>query len=255
MPFLSALPTVDPQSVVDGAKLWSGPGYIDGLQMQWVSATAVTVSSGRAYIPSLGYYLDAPNAIALTGLALTASTFYHLYLYNNAGTPAIECVTTAPAAPYSGTARAKTGDTSRRYVGSVKTDSSGNIFNFTMNGLCVSYYADVGEGVAPFRLLQAGVATTNTTVSALALVPITSKLMLLRAFNFDTGAPARFLNSESGLSVPACLLSISADVGGVATNAFVDFPLDSSQAFEYFMNGTPSGAGCYADCLGYTYQR
>ena len=127
MPFLSALPTVDPQSVVDGAKLWSGPGYIDGLQMQWVSATAVTVSSGRAYIPSLGYYLDAPNAIALTGLVLTASTWHHLYLYDNAGTPAVECVTTAPAAPYSGTARAKTGDTSRRYIGSVLTDASAAI--------------------------------------------------------------------------------------------------------------------------------
>jgi hypothetical protein len=97
-------------------------GYIDGLQMQWVSGTAVTVSSGTAYIPSLGNVLVANAAMALTGLSLTASTWYHLYLYSNAGTPAVECVTTAPVLYY-GTAYQKTGDNSRRYVGSVLADS------------------------------------------------------------------------------------------------------------------------------------
>ena len=95
--------------------------------MQWVSATAITVTSGSAFVPSLNKCLPVPNAIALTGLVLAASTFYHVYLYSNAGVPAIEVVTTAPASPYNGTARAKTGDTSRRYVGSVLTDASGNI--------------------------------------------------------------------------------------------------------------------------------
>jgi hypothetical protein len=107
-----------------------GRGYIDGLQMQWVSGTALTVSSGAAYIEGSAAVLNAPSAIPKTSLSLTASTWYHVYLYDNAGTPAVELVTTAPAAAYNGTARSKTGDTSRRYLGSVKTDSSGSIFNF-----------------------------------------------------------------------------------------------------------------------------
>jgi len=244
MPFLSSLPTVDPQSVVDGAKLWSGPGYIDGLQMQWVSATAVTVSSGRAYIPSLDYYLDAPNAIALTGLVLTASTFYHLYLYNNAGTPAIECVTTAPAAPYSGTARAKTGDTSRRYIGSVLTDGSGNVINF----LQVAQHVQLR--VAP-RVLSAGTATTTTTVSLSAVVPPTCRIAQVRLMNTATAGSIRTKTSDDGLVAPSGLVTISP-----AKDAFLDHPLDPSQALEYLYYDTaPTGGSAYIDVYGYIYER
>lgn len=109
------------------------PGYIDGLKMVWVSGTALTVTTGSAYIPSLGKVLRATSDIAKTGLSLTASTWYHAYLFSNAGTPDIELSTTAPAAPYNGTARTKTGDTSRRYVGSVLTDSSSNLYYIVPN--------------------------------------------------------------------------------------------------------------------------
>src|SRR6185437_13128559 len=107
-------------------------GYIDGLQMQWVSGTSITVTSGNAYIPSLANVLAAPNAMTLSGLSLTASTWYHVYLYSNSGTPAIECVTTVPVL-YNGTAYQKTGDNSRRYVGSVRTNASASIQPFQMD--------------------------------------------------------------------------------------------------------------------------
>lgn len=148
-------------------------GYIDGLQMQWVSATAVTVSSGTAYIPGLGTYLQSNAAIALSGLALSASTWYHLYLYSNAGTPAVECVTTAPVLYY-GNAYQKTGDNTRRYIGSVLTDASGNIYQFqtTPVGCTLELIWNVNPVTFPFRVLSGGVSTVPVTVGASALVPV-----------------------------------------------------------------------------------
>ena len=251
MPFLSSLPTVDPQSVVDGAKLWSGPGYIDGLQMQWVSATAVTVSSGRAYIPSLGYYLDAPNAIALTGLVLAASTFYHLYLYNNAGTPAIECVTTAPAAPYSGTARAKTGDTSRRYVGSIVTDGSSNIVMFDHSPYLgsVDYIMNINN--APLHPVHFGAATTATVISLSGAVPATSRRVNMYVENSDTGSAIVFISSPPLDPITDVLTFIRPGRGLSST-----YLLDINQNFNYSYNGAPAaGTGFDAWVLGYFYER
>ncbi|WP_414609303.1 hypothetical protein, partial [Stenotrophomonas pavanii] len=90
-------------------------GYIDGLKMEWVSGTQIRFTSGSAYIPSLGRALALAAAVTKTP-TLAASTWYHAYLYSNAGTPDVEVTTTAPDTPYSGTARTKAGDTSRRYI-------------------------------------------------------------------------------------------------------------------------------------------
>ncbi|WP_414609310.1 hypothetical protein, partial [Stenotrophomonas pavanii] len=90
-------------------------GYIDGLKMEWVSGTQIRFTSGSAYIPSLGRALALAAAVTKTP-TLAANTWYHNYVYDNAGTADVEVSTTVPAAPYSGTARTKAGDTSRRYI-------------------------------------------------------------------------------------------------------------------------------------------
>lgn len=232
----------------------ASPGYIDGLQMQWVSATAVTVSSGRAYIPSLGYCLDVPNAIALTGLALTASTFYHLYLYNNSGTPAIECVTTVPAAPYSGTARAKTGDTSRRYIGSVLTDGSGNLWYFQQSGNRISYGWG-GAGSSPQRPLSSGTATTATAVNLGVGVPVTAATATLRGTNSDPSQGIRIANSL----IPGAVGSSGVGTNFLyavapASNVIIDTFMDSSQSILYWFVSTPT-VNFAIDIFGYTYER
>ena len=246
MPNLANLPTADLQA---GAHNWSGPGYIDGLQMQWVSATAVTVSSGRAYIPSLSYYLDAPNAIALTGLVLTALTWYHLYLYSNAGAPTIECVTTAPAAPYSGTARAKTGDTSRRYIGSIKTDAAGAIIQFYHIGNAIKYIANFNSG--PYYLLADGQSITPATISCATVVPVTSLVATLLMLNADTTNTVTIGNPATSF-----VLSASAYLAFIYQNssAQIDFPLDASQQMNYVYTSTPAG-GLYVRAVGYVYER
>ena len=244
MPNLANLPAADLQA---GAHNWSGPGYIDGLQMQWVSATAVTVSSGRAYIPSLGYYLDAPNAIALTGLVLTASTWYHLYLYNNAGTPAVECVTTAPAAPYSGTACAKTGDTSRRYIGSLLTDGIGNIYPFSMASTSITYLSGATASL-PFRVLAFSSATVSTSVSLLGIVPVTALCVHLKVSNQSASGNV-LIQSAVGANA---ITTVPATISGFIYVVPLVMPCPSQSVA--FTNGASSGSTSI-DVYGYDFGR
>jgi hypothetical protein len=223
------------------------PGYIDGLRMTWVSGTAITVTSGAAYIPSLGRVVRANAAVAKAGLALTASTWYHVYLYLNAGVPDVELSATAPAAPYNGTARTKTGDTSRRYVGSVMTDGSGNVLNFAMTGHRIFYQE--AEGV--LRLLSNGTAITETGVSLSTRVPVTSRLAMIRCDNNSTTQYSYLGNTiDSGIGPPT---------GGITSNrpqqiATIEFPLDSSQALTYWYPGATTN-GLYMSVMGFTYER
>lgn len=228
-------------------------GYIDGLQLQWVSGTALTVSSGAAYIEVSGNIVSTPSAIAKTGLTLTASTWYHVYLFLNAGTPDVEVVTAAPATAYSGTARSKAGDTTRRYIGSIKTDASGAIYRFAQNGMRVSWYADTA--VAPFRALLNGTSTSALTVSLSSVMPVTALLAQLKLTNLSSDTPARFINSESGLTPPDAPVSLPPPATTVAAFAFIDFPTDHAQALQYFLVNATAGSGAIVDVIGYIYER
>jgi hypothetical protein len=230
------------------------PGYIDGLQLKWVSGTALTVSSGSAYIQSTGAVLAAASDIAKSGLSLSASTWYHVYLYSNAGTPDVEIVTTAPATAYSGTARSKTGDTSRRYVGSVLTNSTGSLWYFIHADRRVSYGWG-GAGGLPQRVLSGGTATTATTISISGSVPVTATHATARLTNGDTSAGLRLANS----AIPGASGSTGAGTNFLfavspGSNGVFDAPMDSSQAFLYWFTATPSGVASM-DIFGYLFGR
>lgn len=225
------------------------PGYIDGLKMQWVSANAVTVGSGAAYIPSLGRVVRASTAIALSGLALAASTWYHVYLYLNAGTPTIECVTTAPAAAYYGTARTKTGDTSRRYIGSVLANASGNVCAFLHAGNAIKYLENANA--APFIVLTAGTATSPTNVSCSGAVPVTGTLASLVCLNADTSVMVSMSNSSAAFTLTSSAYLTFVYHGSTSS---MDFPLDSSQQFNYMFASAPTGT-MYVRAVGYVYER
>ena len=229
-------------------------GYIDGLQMKWVSGTALTVTSGAAYIEGSGKVLRATANIAKTGLSLTASTWYHVYLYSNAGTPDVEISTTAPDAPYNGTARAKTGDSSRRYVGSIKTSAAGAIYNFvhTLETGLIFYRNQ--QDAAPFRLLQNGQATTETAVSAAAVAPVTASMMQARLFTSpSTSSAAYFGTSDDSAGGPPT----SGIVGvGPNSNAYTLFPLNSAQQLTYWNQSAPGiNQGAFVDVYGYLFDR
>lgn len=225
--------------------------FIRGLKMIWVSATSVSVSTGEAVIPATSKLEIVSSTLTLSGLSLSASTNYHVYLFDVAGTPTIECVATAPAAPYQGTARAKTGDTTRRYVGSVLTDGSGNLVLF-------SHETDAGLVLYPaaggtLRVLAAGAATTSTVVACSAFIPVTAMYANARYLNTSTVATTFWVGrGDQTVTSAAYFLA----VGNNNNAAFGLAPLDTSQRLAYLNSGTPSaGNGGYIDLNGYQYER
>ena len=160
--------------------------YISGLKMLWVSATALSVTSGSACRPSDNFLMAPSATIAKTGLSLSASSWYHVYLYMNGSTPDVEIVTTAPAAAYIGTARAKTGDTSRRYVGSIKTDSSGNVINFDHTPATGTYHYKTNINNNGLYVLSNGGSASQTTIDCSAVIPVSGVRAYAYLENTDT---------------------------------------------------------------------
>jgi hypothetical protein len=246
----------------DGAGLWikytktqtqsliqqSMSDYIKGLRLHWVSATAITAKVGAAYIPSLGYIYEVGSDIAKTSLSLSASTWYHVYLYDNSGTPDIEIVTTAPVS-YHGSSYQKTGNNTRRYLGSVKTDGSGNIYNFnhSTDDNKISYLSQ--QDASPFRVLSNGSATTETTVTISTVLPVTARKIYFHATNTNGTFALTFGNSIDSVALPTGYVAAV----GAGKDAYIEFPTDTTPAISYAMAG--AGGGAYIDVYGYTFER
>jgi hypothetical protein len=211
---------------------------IGGLQLQWVSGTALTVGTGYAVLPD-GTIINVETAIAKSSLSLSNNTWYHVYLYDNSGTPDIEIVTTAPATAYFGLARAKTGDTSRRYLGSVLTDGSGDIYPFIMQGTKIKY--NTANATTPFRVLTSGAETSNTAVSTAGCVPSTAALVFV--FAIQNGTPSGFVQNSAGQTL---VIALSGQ-----RFAFETF-LQSGNL--YYKNSTTGGV-FHLDILGYEFER
>lgn len=230
-------------------------GYISGLRMRWVSGTSIAISSGAAHIQSTGGVLVIPSEITVSGLSLSASSWYHVYLYNSAGGPAIEIVSTQPASPYFGTARAKSGDTTRRYIGSVLTNSSGAIWCFKHDGDDI-LYSWGGTGTPPQRILSGGIATTATSVSLSVAIPITANAAIVRCINLDTAIGARISHSGVPGSIGASGPGTTNYTYAVAPNSIpvCKTALDESQSLLYWFFSSPTGS-LSIDVFGYSYSR
>lgn len=221
-------------------------GYIDGLVMLWNSSTSISVTSGSAYILSGSSVLAFPSTLTLSGLSLSASTFYHLYGFNNSGTAAIELVTTAPATAYNGTARAKTSDTSRRYIGSVLTDASGNVQAFTHTVGHIYYVALSGAG--PASVLASGAATVSTAISLTGIVPVTARAAILRCANNAVSVNQQ-MQQAVGVGTFVAIPGIASGIGSPIT---VECPI-ANQAMAYMTGG--AGGSANISVLGYSYER
>lgn len=214
--------------------------YIGGLLLEWVSTTSLRVKAGAAYVEGSAAVLNVAADITKSSLSLSNNTWYHVFLYNNAGTPDIEIVTTAPASPYFGNARSKTSDTSRRYLGSVRSNGSAGLWNFFMQGNSVRYRE--ATNASPFRVASNQTATTETDVDCSAVVPVSSRLALFRLANVDT-----LVVVSVGTSDDTGSYIFQVDPAG---RPFPIMALDSAQKFSYFFVSAPS-SGFYADCLGF----
>ncbi|MCC8492277.1 hypothetical protein [Xanthomonas citri] len=234
--------------LLDGIVAWS-PSALAGLVLIYVSGTSLTVSAGACHIQSLGRVLVFPGALTLSGLSLSASTFYHVYAYLNASTTAaIELVTTAPAAAYFGDARGKTGDASRRYLGSVLTDGAGAIIRFVMTSQGLVSYTNPGTGGIPFRVLANKQTAAEVSINLASVVPVTANAVTVRQFfNRTVADNASSLGPASG----QYLNNVSSP--GVS---FLTVPLLGQSVYATLNNNVTDGnGGMYVDVQGYSIAR
>jgi hypothetical protein len=122
-------------SIGDDGRITSAVGsnvtasFIEGLALEYVSATQIKLKLGSAYIPGINRTIRTMSELTSTVIS-GANALTYLYLYETNGVGQFETSSTAPDVPYTGQARYKTGDTSRRYLGMVKNDSAGNLIPF-----------------------------------------------------------------------------------------------------------------------------
>lgn len=224
---------------------------MDGLKLIWNSATSISVDIGACYAEN-GDLIDVPSVIVKSGLSLSASTFYHVYVFLSSGVAAAEVVTTAPVA-WKGTAYSKTGDVSRRYVGSVLTDGSGNVKKFYHDPFMNTvFYMKFNAGGSPHRVLSLGTATTATAVSCSGAVPVTSKLAYVRIAN----SADQLARTSDDNGVSSTQVTISLNIGNTAAQVAVTYhPLDASQQLFYQMGAAVGTGGLVIDVLGYAFER
>lgn len=225
-------------------------GYIDGFKMEWVSGTQIRFTSGSAYILSLGRALSMTSSVTKTP-TLAANTWYHNYAYDNAGTPDVEVSTTVPAAPYSGTARTKTGDTSRRYIGSFRTNASSQIMRFSHAPSSGDFRWGELPSAAPLRILTAGNATSSTDVSTAGCAPLTANSIFTRVIQNGSTGIVYIGSPVDGTAVSTSNYTVSLE----ATKELYTFLPVVNQTVKYIFNTTPASSGAFLDVLGFQYDR
>ena len=222
---------------------------IDGVRLSWDSTTSITVGTGLLVAENRDV-INITSAITKSSLSLSASTIYHVYVYLSSGTPAAEVVTTAPAA-WKGTAYSKTGDTSRRYVGSILTDGSSNVYCFFHNPADNAIkYARAALAGAPFRVLSAGTAASATAVALTGVIPVTAAEVLLRVA--QSGNQIVYVGESSGLSTTLYTNLYPA----VVDDNHIDYtavPLSGTSIY-YLFASSPTG-GLSLDVVGYKFNR
>jgi hypothetical protein len=142
--------------------------FIEGLGFEYVSATQVKLKAGNAYIPGLNRIIPVIADIT-TNVISGANSLTYLYLYETNGVGQLETSSTGPDVPYIGTARYKTGDPTRRYLGCIKNDASGNLIPFNCEVLAGNIFKlayGLGDDNTTLRVVNAFTgATTVQTVN------------------------------------------------------------------------------------------
>jgi len=213
------------------------PGYIQGLIPAWVTATEISITAGSAYIPSLGRCITA-QSVSLPGLSVAGNSWYYLYLYDNAGVPTYELSTTAPAAPYSGTARTKAGVNSRRFICALRTGNSA-----LRPFLWAADYVNYMDSATLYLILSASTQVGPISVSAAAAMPPTTRRALMQVYS----AVGNTFNM--GIAFDTMLLSVQA-----ATRVLAPVISLADQVFVYGHVGAVTG-GTSLDVRGYGSER
>lgn len=163
---------------------YTSPAHIDGLNISYVSSGTLSVQPGSAFVPSLGRMVFVTGSINVN-IPLVSTTvsgsWQHVYLSEVGGVASVQVTGTAVDNPYAGVARTKSGDTSRRYIGSVYCDPNGQLYRWNSNVQGNIWRLNWLEAVNAYPFQFANVSGTVTTSTALPvpwLVPPTNGLVI-----------------------------------------------------------------------------
>jgi len=226
-------------------------GAISGLVLEFVSTTQVRVTSGSAQLQSTGQMLVVPSALTISP-SLAASTWYHCYIYESSGVGTLECPTTAPDTAWIGTARSKGSDTSRRYVGSFRTNSSSQIIDFfASGGTSVQLYRYRNDIDTDNRAISNQLNTTKATQSMSAYAPVTSRAIEATVYNLATAGLVYIDTGEHAATGGVGWFALNA-----ATVNTARLLIDSSQSLRYGYNISPTGSNFFfLDVVAYEITR
>lgn len=224
------------------------PTTIDGFQLQWINSSSIFITAGSCYAGN-GDYIYSPTGVTLNPTTI-AGRWYNVYAYISGTTAAFE-VTLINVSPWKGTAFLKSGDTSRRFIGTILTNPSNQIRNFAYHALSnfVAWSGEEDLDASPFRALSAGTAATATAVGLTgAIPPMVSRFGFLRISN--NGDRNVFFGPGTGTQ------GLALNVGNVAVqNAIASFPISSGVQIYYRNATTPTAGGAFIDIYGYLYDR
>ena len=155
----------------------AGTSGISGLVPSWTGAQIIVCSGGSAYVPGLSKTVTIPSATTFS-FTPTNNTWYFIYLTEITGTPTLEISTTPCATIYEGTARTKDGDTSRRFISTIRSGPGGfRPFLWTEDYL--TYLDTLGTVVS----VNAATDIGPTAVSLQAVVPITTRRCQMQVYS------------------------------------------------------------------------
>lgn len=220
------------------------PGFIEGLGLVWSSGTSIAIRPGSAYVPSAGKVVTYAGGTIAPITVGVVNTFVHLYLTD---TGTIEqSITDAPVRYYN-QAHQKSGNNSRRYIGSIliNTNAAGAYqFVHRLSDSSIMYTVGNPESAA-FRLLSGG--TAAAAFNTRTITPATAHTIEAAWQNVGS-ASVRFSPSDAGTPISTgwmVFVPPSAIFNGRC-------PIASDGTITYSATGGGS-ANCYA--LGYYFDR
>jgi hypothetical protein len=224
-----------------------------GYKLGWTNTGTISISAGSCYAPN-GAYIDLNSSVNLSP-TISGSAWNHVYAYLSTGTvPTIETNAIAPVI-WKGTAYGKTGDTSRRYLGSFLANSARNIYGFVHHPISnTMVYQLVDTVSSPFRVLSGGTGTGATAIPLAGAIPITTTLAILRFTNSSNQLALWSENSSVSLTQRTAVVSLSTSTTQ-SIQGTGEMGTDASQQIWYKLNGAVSGGGAFTDVLGYRYDR
>lgn len=236
-------------------------GFIEGFRLLTVGDNAITVTAGAAYIPGLGKIVELTANKVYTGLAVLASqSQHHFYLFESGGVADVEISLTAPV-NYFGSAYNKTGDTSRRYLFSVLSGTTGfwpmrhDLYTGRMN------FVTGAPGSSPFFITGPFTTTSPTLVSVVisnsgvnSLAPRETTTMLHTNASLATGS--QFITAPADQAVAPAGSNWGNVIGsGSSVQAAFDIrPSRTSGSLgNYYVWVSSGSVNLYG--LGYTFER